>query len=133
MWDRGRVELTALGAEPVSWLQGWKCRINRGDAVAFGDHAILGWDWEDEYTCNTSFQASRSFEEPGVGSRVTKEIRRAIPRLMVETGARLVVTYSLCVDPEAPKWFRLLGLIENTDYKGPQMGPYTMRQFLRRS
>ena len=45
MWERGRIELTHLNIEPAEWLEGWKRRIARGDAVSFG-HAILGCDWE---------------------------------------------------------------------------------------
>ena len=131
MWDRGRVELEYLGIGPVDWLEGWKCRINRGDAVAFGQHAILGCDWESVDACCTSFQASRSFESPGVGLAITKEIRRAIPRLMSERGAKVVNTYSLCVVPEAEKWFRLLGLQEDRDFPGPRCGPFHLRRFFR--
>lgn len=132
MWDRGKRELTALGMSPELWAEGWITRINRGDAVCFDGHAILGWDWESTDICNTSFQASTSFES-GVGWKITKEIRRAIPELMKESGARLSYTYSLCVDPQAEKWFRLLGLEEEKNYPGGWYGPYTMRRFFRRA
>lgn len=131
MWERGVKELDALGVGPEAWLQGWKKRILLDDAVAIGDHAILGWDWPAIDVCDTSFQAAKSFELPGVGKQVTKAIRKAIPELMVRTGARLSLTHSLCVDPEAPKWFRLLGLQENMKFTGHKFGPYTMRQFFR--
>jgi hypothetical protein len=131
MWERGRIELTHLNVSPAAWLDSWKRRIARGDAVSFGP-AILGCDWETPDSINTSFQASESFEAPGVGRQVTKEIRRAIPQLMRERGIRLSVTYSLCVDPSSEKWFRLLGLEEDKDYKGIQRGPYTTRRFIRR-
>ena len=139
MWERGRIELSywptpsGLGVSPADWLHSWKTRIARDDAVAFGPegkpHAILGWDWESENVCNTSFQASRSFEE-GSGRAVTKEIRRAIPGLMQKCGAEMFNTYSLCIVPEAEKWFRLLGLTEDTKYTGPQCGPFRLRRFV---
>lgn len=133
MWDRGREELSYLGVSPELWFAGWMHRIKRGDAVAFGSHAILGCDRESEGVVCTSFQASKSFEGPGVGSSVTKAMRREIPRLMQERGIRLVCTYSLCVDPEAAKWFRLLGLEEDLGYRGVKRGPYVTRRFIRRA
>lgn len=133
MWKRGKDELTLLGVEPEAWFKGWFDRIQRGDAVAFGPHAILGWDWESPGVCNTSFQASTSFELPGVGKSVTKEMRRVIPQLAEGRKARLICTYSFCIDPEAPKWFRLIGLQEDLDYRGIKRGPYTSRRFIRRS
>jgi hypothetical protein len=132
MWGRGRTELTLLDVHPMEWLASWSRKIRRGDAVAFESHAILGCDWETPDSINTSFQASDSFEAPGVGRQVTREIRKAIPQLMRERGIRLSVTYSLCVDPQSEKWFRLLGLEEDKDYKGIQRGPYTTRRFIRR-
>jgi len=133
MWERGRQELHYLGVHPRDWIIAWARRISKGDALAFGEHAILGWDSEGDGVVNTSFQASRSFELPGIGRQVTKAIRAEIPRLMRERGARLVCTYSLCVSPEAPKWFRLLGLEEDADYRGIQRGPYVTRRFIRRA
>lgn len=132
MWERGKEELGWLGITESQWLEGWKSRISRGDAVAFDDHAILGCDWEGDDVINTSFQASKSFELPGVGRRVTKEMRRAIPDLMRERGIRLACVYSLCVVPEAAMWFRLLGFEEDMDYRGVKRGPYIARRFLRR-
>jgi hypothetical protein len=132
MWLRGKQELGCLGVTPQQWIYGWARRIKRGDAVAFGSHAILGCDWESEDVVNTSFQASASFEDPRVGKAVTKAMRQEIPRLMEERGIRLFNTYSLCVDPSAEKWFRLLGLEEDKDYRGIQRGPYTTRRFFRR-
>jgi hypothetical protein len=132
MWERGRTELTYLNVEPLQWLDAWKQRIARGDALAFGPHAILGWDFETADSINTSFQASESFESR-VGLQITKEMRRAIPLLMKERGVRLTSTYSLCIDPQSEKWFRLLGLEEDKGYRGIQRGPYITRRFLRRS
>lgn len=132
MWARGIAELTALGIGPVQWFEGWTGRINRGDALAIDSHAIVGCDWETVDVCNTSFQASTSFEIPGVGKSVTKALRKAIPELLRERGAKLSLTYSLCIDPEAPKWFRLLGLEEETKFKGQQYGKHAMRLFVRR-
>ena len=132
MWKRGREELSYLVSQE-QWLRGWKTRINRGDAVAIGEHAILGCDWDETDVCNTSFQASESFEAPGVGKQVTKALRREIPRLMKETGARLCFVYSLCVDPQAAKWFQLLGFEEDKGYRGITRGPYVSRRFLRRA
>ena len=71
MWNRGREELTYL-ISPEDWLRSWEAKIRRKDAVAFDSHAILGCDWEGPGTICTSFQASKSFEEPGIGLRVTK-------------------------------------------------------------
>jgi hypothetical protein len=134
MWDRGRIELEALEVTPQSWLAGWKKRILLDDAVVFGDaDALLGCDWPMDGVMDTHFQASRSFELPGVGKRITKEMRRAIPELMRERKASLSLTYSLCVDPEAPKWFRLLGLEEDLSFKGERHGDFVMRRFLRRA
>lgn len=130
MWERGRVELQHLGIGPMEWLGGWHQRIQRGDAVAFGDHAILGWDPDGEGVCS-AFQASKSFEEPGIGFSVTKEMRKEIPRLLVSRNVLFFNTYSLCVDPEAPKWFRLLGMEEDLIYRGSQHGPYRLRKFWR--
>jgi hypothetical protein len=132
MWDRGREELSWL-MSPEEWLSSWKRRIRRKDAIAFGPHAILGCDWEGPGAICTSFQAAKSFEDPGVGLHVTKQIRRAIPKLMQERGIRLACTYSLCVHPEAAKWFRLLGLEEDTSYRGIKRGPYVSRRFIRRA
>ena len=138
MWERGRVELTHLGVSPEDWLHGWKRRILLGTAVAFGPekpHAILGWD--EEYhspnVFNTSFQASTSFENKETGWRVTKELRKAIPELLRDQQAHGIHVYSLCVDPEAAKWFRLLGLTEDTTYQGPRCGPFQLRRFVRRA
>ena len=131
MWERGREELGWLGVTPAAWLQAWGQKIQRGDAVAFGEHAILGCDWEGDDVVNTSFQASRSFELPGIGKQVTKEMRIAIPKLMQGRGIRKAFVYSLCVDPNAPKWFRLLGFDEDTEYRGIKRGPYITRRFVR--
>lgn len=132
MWARGKEELKHLGISPQDWLYGWHLRIQRGDAVAFGPHAILGCD-KDGVGVSSAFQASTSFELPGVGRQVTKEMRKAIPRLMQSRGVPYFTTYSLCVDPEAPKWFRLLGMEEDLIYRGPMKGPYRLRRFIRRS
>jgi len=132
MWARGRKELAALGIGAGVWAAAWLSRINRNDAVAIGEHAILGCDWESTDVCDTSFQASASFEQPGIGFLVTKALRRAIPELMRERGARVSLTYSLCIDPEAVKWFRLLGLDEDLNFRGERHGDYTMRRFVRR-
>lgn len=131
MWERGAVELMYLRISPEDWLEGWRCRINRDDAVAIDSHAILGLDWEDTETGCTAFQASRSFEQPGVGRQVTKELRKAIPELAKARGLKHIITYSLCVTPEAEKWFRLLGLEEDTKYPGPRCGPFLLRRFVR--
>lgn len=132
MWDRGREELKYLGISPEDWLWQWRQRIQRGDAVVFCDHALLGCDWEAPGVVSTAFQASKAFEE-GLGKQVTKEMRKAIPELMKARGISLICTYSLCVDPEAPKWFRLLGLEEDRDFQGPMRGPYKLRRFIRRA
>lgn len=129
MWARGRIELEHLNIQPVEWLWGWHQRIQRGDAVAFGPHAILGWDKDGPDVCS-AFQASTSFEGPA-GFAVTKEMRREIPKLMKARNVRRFNTYSLCIDPEAPKWFRLLGMEEDLIYRGSQRGPYTLRKFWR--
>lgn len=131
LWRRGREELQILGITPAGLWSGWRERIERGDAVAIDSHAILGCDRERGDVCSTWFQASESFEAPGVGRQVTKAMRRAIPALMRERGVRLSLTYSLCIDPEAPKWFRLLGLTEDTNFKGARHGDYVMRLFYR--
>lgn len=133
MWDRGRVELEHLKVNPVDWLYGWQRRLDRGDAVSFGPakpHAILGWDFEGPGVVNSSFQASKTFEE-GEGLAVTKEMRRAIPVLMEGRKVHLINVYSLCVVPEAAKWFRLLGLTEDTKFQGPLCGSFRMRRFFR--
>lgn len=129
MWDRGREELIHLGISPESWLYGWEKRIERGDAVAW-DHAILGCDWEPG-AINTSFQATKDFERPEIGRRITRDLRRAIPKLMKERGANRVHVYSLCVAPDAEKWFRVLGLREDATFKPQLRGPYTLRRFWR--
>jgi len=131
MWERGRTELTYLGIPPEEWLSQWKTRIKGSNAVAFGSHAILGCDWVNTGVCDTSFQASTSFESPKVGLAVTKAMRRAIPELMRERDVVESNTYSLCVVPEAEKWFRLLGLTEDTNFKGPRCGPFLLRRFFR--
>lgn len=133
MWKRGRKELSALDVDPAGWIVGWHKRIERGDAVAFAEHAILGCDWEGDTTINTSFQASESFELPGVGKQVTKALRAEIPRLMQARRIRLICTYSLCIDPKAPDWFRLLGMTEDDRYVGARFGEYTSRRFIRRA
>lgn len=130
MWERGIVELTALGVTPEDWLDSWAAKIARGDAVCFDRHAILGCDREGD-AINTSFQASKSFEGPA-GRAVTREMRRAIPGLMRDRGVTESRTYSLCVNPEAERWFRLLGLEEDTQYQGPRCGPFLLRRFIRR-
>ncbi len=132
MWERGRKELAALGYTPEMWAEGWGKRIRLDDAVAIGEHAILGCDWPAGDVMDTHFQASQSFELPGIGRQVTKAMRKAIPDLMRERGARLSLTYSLCIDPDSPKWFRLLGLEEDIQFKGQSHGEYTMRRFVRR-
>lgn len=132
MWARGKLELSWLMPQEV-WLAGWAKRIRRKDAVAFDSHAILGCDWEGPGTICTSFQAADSFELPSIGKQVTKAIRREIPRLMHERGIHLACTYSLCVHPDAEKWFRLLGLDEDKSYVGIKRGPYTSRRFIRRA
>lgn len=133
MWERGRIELTALQVRPEDWLSGWQKRIFLDDAVAIGEHAILGCDWDGESICDTSFQASTSFENPGVGLAVTKAMRRAIPELMKKRGAVESHTYSLCIDPGAERWFRFLGLTEDKHYPGPMFGPFRLRRFVRRA
>jgi hypothetical protein len=98
--------------------------------MALGEHAILGWDFESEGVVVTAFQASESFLSNG--KAVTKELRKAIPAIMQWHGIQVVCTYSLCIDPDAPKWFRLLGLIEDETYTGFKRGPHTLRRFIRR-
>jgi hypothetical protein len=133
MWERGKEELGQLGVTEVMWLQGWKEKIQRGEAVAVGEHALLGWDFERDGEICTSFQAAKTFELPGVGKQVTKALRKEIPRLMEERGVRVASVYSLCVDPDSPKWFRVLGFTEDTDYRGIKRGPYISRRFVRRA
>ena len=136
MWDRGREELTYWpGATPQKWLEDWKFRIEKGDAVALGDgpDAILGCDKGGHGVIFTAFQATRDFEKPGVGSRITKEIRRAIPKLMAERKATTCFVYSLCVTHDAEKWFRLLGFEPDIYFQPHQCGPYMMRRFWRKA
>lgn len=125
------MELDALGVTFPEWWGGWMDRIAKGNAVAFGPHAILGVDREREGVYCTSFQASKSFEDPATGWRVTKEMRRAIPELMRERDIRRVNTYSLCVHPDAERWFRMLGLTEDITYEGRACGPFHLRRFTR--
>ena len=129
MWARGREELKRLGIDRESWWLAWINRIARADAVSFGE-AILGCDWVGPGTVETAFQASESFEKPAIGKAVTKEMRRMIPQLMEGRGIRVFNTYSLCIDPSAEKWFRLLGLEEDKSFRGTR-GPYTLRRFFR--
>lgn len=131
MWERGKEELGWLGITEPQWVVGWQCRINRDDAVAIGDVAILGCDWEQSDVCCTAFQATTDFELPGIGKQATKAMRKAIPDLMKKVGARKACVYSLCVDSSAPKWFRILGFEEDTDYTGLYYGPYKSRRFVR--
>jgi hypothetical protein len=58
-------------------------------------------------------------------------MRRQIPILMRSRNVPYFNTYSLCIDPEAPKWFRLLGMEEDLTYQGIKRGPYTLRKFWR--
>lgn len=132
MWSRGREELKHLGISRDYWWRAWMRRVTLGNAVAYGPHALLGWDVESPGVVTTSFQASTSFED-GHGRSVTKEMRRTIPLLMKGRGVHLFNTYSLCVDPEAPKWFRLLGMTEDPDFQGYRRGPYQLRRFFRRA
>jgi hypothetical protein len=132
MWWRGKEELGWLRVTELQWLEGWRRRIRRGDAFAIGDVAILGCDWESHGVCATAFQATTDFELPGVGRQATKAMRKSIPDLMKKVGARKACVYSLCVDQAAPKWFRLLGFEEDTDYTGLMYGPYKSRRFVRR-
>jgi len=131
MWHRGRVELAELGISRRQWLDDWKRRIAADNAVAFDKHAILGCDWVAEGICTTAFQASTSFEQEGL--RITKEMRRAIPGLMQRIGAKEARVHSLCVDPGAPKWFRLLGFEEDMDFPIERRGAYFLRRFVRRA
>jgi GNAT superfamily N-acetyltransferase len=131
MWDRGRDELGSLGVRRDQWVDDWRMRIARGDAVMFGTHALLGWDWVAPREVETRFQAARSFESHGIGRAVTKAMRDAIPRLMREHGVRHVRIYSLCIEPSAAKWFRLLGFCEDTHFNGALFGRFTMRKFFR--
>jgi hypothetical protein len=128
MWERGREELKHLGISRDNWWRGWIHRIGLGNAVAY-DQAILGWDEESPGVVTTSFQASKDWN----GRQVTKEMRRTIPLLMKGRGVYLFNTYSLCVDPESPKWFRLLGMTEDEGFQGFQRGPYKLRRFYRRA
>lgn len=133
MWERGRAELTAIGMSQGRWLEEWINRIARADAVAFGADAILGWDWEAPRVCCSAFQASREFDSsPAVGSKITKEMRRAIPKMMRGRNVREVNVYSLCVTPDAPRWFRLLGFEEDLFFQGEHRGPHRMRKFTKR-
>jgi hypothetical protein len=135
MWDRGQTELANWpGLTPEKWLEDWKHRISKGDAIALGEGpvAILGCDRVPGHgVIYTAFQATRDFESPGVGSRITKEIRRAIPQLMKERRAKHCLVLSLCVTPDAEKWFRLLGFEEDKHFTPRQCGPYFMRRFWR--
>ena len=152
MWQRGIDELTALGIDKEMWVMGWSRRIASGDAVAIvvehlsyrvGEFryvglepetvAILGCDWEEAGICSTAFQASFHFEGDGVGRAVTRAIRKHIPALMKKHGIYLAQIISLCVDPKAPKWFRLLGFEEDKDFRGMRFGKYRSRRFLRRA
>jgi hypothetical protein len=133
MWDRGREEMQHWpGATPELWLEDWRRRIERGDAVAFGDEAILAWDRASHGVVYTAFHATREFENPGVGKRITKELRRAIPQLMRDRRVAVCFVLSLCVTPDAPKWFRLLGFEEDSHFEPRPCGPHFMRRFIRR-
>lgn len=130
MWGRGRRELDALGKQGA-WLEDWHRRINRGDAVSFGE-AILGCDPESPGIVATAFQATTAFEQ-SEGRRITREMRSAIPKLMKGRGIREARVYSLCIDEGAPKWFRLLGFIEDPLYNGKTYSGFVMRRFIRRT
>lgn len=130
MWERGRVELAALHITPLDWFCGWQKRIERGDAVSFGD-AILGCERESPGIVQTHFQATKKFEQ-SEGRRITREMRQAIPKLMQGRGIKEARVYSLCVDDSAPKWFRLLGFVEDPLFAGKKYGDYVMRRFIRR-
>jgi hypothetical protein len=136
MWPRGQVELANWpGLTAEKWLEDWKHRISKGDAVVLGDGvAILGCDRAAGHgVIFTAFQATREFEKPGVGSRITKEIRRAIPALMKERKAAVCFVYSLCVTPDAEKWFRLLGFEPDVSFQPQPCGDYFMRRFWRKA
>jgi hypothetical protein len=130
MWARGREELREMRIDPKTWWAGWMNRIALGNAVAYrvGDsvQAILGWDEEAPGVVTTSFQAVEGWN----GKAVTKEMRRTIPMLMKGRGVYLFNTYSLCVDPDSPKWFRLLGMTEDREFQGFRP---TLRRFFRRA
>lgn len=132
MWERGAVELTALGISAPRFVEDWGKRLKRKDAVAIGDVAILGCDWESPGTICTAFQACKSFERGSNGKQVTKALRREIPRLMQERGIYTASIYSLCIDPKAADWFRLLGFSEDLNYRGASHGGFVMRRFERK-
>lgn len=114
LWERGSEELAAYGVTREEWLVLWACMTvvpNCTCAFLYKGHvvAVLGVE-RCEDVGRTWFQATRAFDDVGVG--LTRQMRKVIAELAAKAGLRKAILSSLCISPDAARWYEFLGFSE---------------------
>lgn len=130
VWERGAVELAAFEVDRAGWLCVCREMIALDCCMTFlrdgipqaivgvRRHAQVGRTW---------FQAVEGINMTGL----TRYMRRAIALLVATCRVNVTELHSLCVAPEAPRWYRFLGFKEDNSYNGKAYGPLRERRFIQ--
>lgn len=132
IWERGAAELAGYGVSRMTWIvkciamSAARCCVTflRGGVRL----AILGV--EKQGACGVTWcQVTADGERDIVA--LTKRLRRSASDLATLAGVHKAATMSLCVSPDAPRWFEFLGYREDASYQGETFAGHRERRFTR--
>lgn len=116
------MEFACLRVTREKWLSACGKMVSIGRCLAFDNgnvpQAVFGVDASQR----SWFQAIDGVELIGL----TRHMRRLIPTL--DWG--IYETHSLCISHDAPKWFSLLGGVEDVSFRGPVRDGFRERKFI---
>ena len=125
IWDSGKIELTGFNVSRDKWLDACIEMIVLNRCIVFEREgkvqALLGLNY-----ASTWFQAVKDADMSGL----TRQMRRAIPSLMDRVKDSKLSIYSLCVNSCSDKWFKLLGFVEDLNYRGQIYAGRAERRFI---
>ena len=127
VWERGAIELAGFDVTRDRWLDACIEMIAAKRCVVFecdgATQALLGL-----LDTQTWFQAVGAVDMLGL----TRHMRRALDDLAARWRARTVDIVGLCVSPDAPRWYGVLGFTEDNSYDGHVIAGRRERHFVRR-
>lgn len=132
-WERGLAELRAYGLDRLRWVSRCMNMIaTRNCCVTFvkdgNPIALLGVEKAGDLG-RTWFQATT--EAKSEITMLTRQVRRWMKQLAREAGLHTTLLFSLCVSPDAARWFAFLGFREDLHYMGDLIGGRRERCFVR--
>lgn len=127
VWERGAIELAGFRVDRDRWLDACiemiaarRCVVFQSDGAT---QALLGLNGTQ-----TWFQAVGAVDMMGL----TRHMHRGLDALARRWKAKEVDIFGLCVSPDAPRWYGLLGFTEDNSYDGPVIAGRRERHFIRR-